>query len=229
MPRAQLHSCASPGAADGSHDIALNQCLKSIRIRGARASEAPRSRRIRLMELDVSAPAVSSRARSIRTQKVRKALRCRVVVDDCAGGIRQPDVELVVNTRFSRVSGAHGKVDVRERRVVRPGRATDLPGTDGLACLRVRTVAAIIPKKVPRNAGPVNVQAGAVIDVFEVAPGRRTVLASARDAEVRLGAVVYDPSATSQEIAGWQRSPRLYWRCCRSPNHQYCASHDECR
>src|SRR6266567_4845417 len=109
------------------------------------------------MKLDISASAVSSRARSIRTQKVRKALRCRVVVDDCAGGIRQPDVELVVNTRFSRVSGANGKVDVTE--LVRPGRATDLPSTDGLARarLRVRTVAAIIPKKVPRNAGPVNV------------------------------------------------------------------------
>src|SRR6266566_5844500 len=126
------------------------------------------------MKLDISASAVSSRARSIRTQKVRKALRCRVVVDDCAGGIRQPDVELVVNTRFSRVSGANGKVDVRERRVVRPGRATDLPGTDGLACLRVRTVAAIIPKKVPRDAGPVNVQTGAMIDVFDLTQGAPT-------------------------------------------------------
>src|SRR5260370_42337044 len=146
MPRAQLHSCASPGAADGSHDIALNQCLKSIRIGGARASEAPRGRRIGLMKLDVSASAVSSRARSIRTQKVRKALRCRVVVDDCAGGIRQPDVELVVNTRFSRVSGAHGKINVRERRVVGPGGATDFPGTGRLTGLRIRT-GAILPKK----------------------------------------------------------------------------------
>src|SRR5260370_32134177 len=112
MPRAQLHSCASPGAADGSHDIALNQCLKSIRIRGARASEAPRSRRIRLMELDVSAPAVSRRAWGIRTQIVRKAPpRClvgHVVVDDSAGGIPRPDVELVVNTRLPSILGATG-------------------------------------------------------------------------------------------------------------------------
>src|SRR5260370_29991093 len=133
MPRAQLHSCASPGAADGSHDIALNQCLKSIRIRGARGSEAPRSPRIRLMELDVSAPAVSRRAWGIRTQIVRKAPpRClvgRVVVDDCAGGIRQPDVELVVNTGFPSILGANGKINVRERRVVGPGGATDFSGT----------------------------------------------------------------------------------------------------
>src|SRR5260370_31743341 len=152
------------------------------------------------MKLDVSASAVSSRARSIRTQKVRKALRCRVVVDDCAGGIRQPDVELVVNTRFSRVSGAHGKINVRERRVVGPGGATDFPGTGRLTGLRIRT-GAIIPKKGPRNAGPVNVQAGAVIDVFEVAPGRRTVLASARDAERRLVTVVNEPSSAGQEVA----------------------------
>jgi len=108
------------------------------------------------MQLDVSAPAVSGRgARSIRTQIVESALGGRVV-DNGAVGIGQADVELVVNTRFSRVPGANGKVYVTE--LVRPGRAADLPRTGGLMRLRVRTVAAIIPKEVPRNAGPMNVR-----------------------------------------------------------------------
>src|SRR5260370_25326530 len=112
MGGAELHWWGSPGGGDGSHDIALNQCLKSIRIRGARASEAPRSRRIRLMELDVSAPAVSRRAWGIRTQIVRKAPpRClvgRVVLDDCARGIRLPHVALRVNTAVPRTLCASG-------------------------------------------------------------------------------------------------------------------------
>ena len=66
-----------------------------------------------------------------------------------------------------------------------------------------------------------------MVDVLQVAPGWRTVLASAPDAEVRLGTVVYDdPSAASQEVAGLRRRPSLYWRCCRGPNHEHRASHD---
>src|SRR6266850_8124872 len=179
------------------------------------------------MQLDVSAPAVSRHgARSIRSQVVEGALRGRVV-DDRAGGIRQDDVELVINTWFSRIPGANGKVDVTE--LVGPGRATDLPGAGGLAGLGVRAVAAIIPKKVPRNAGPVNVEAGAVIDVLQVAPGRRTVLAAASNAEVGLGTVVHDPSAAGQKVARGQRVPGLCaWRG-GSPDHQHHARHDECR
>jgi len=162
------------------------------------------------MQLDVSAPAVSRGARSIRTQIVEGAFRGRVV-DDRAGGIRQDDVELVVNTWFSRIPGANGEVDVTE--LVRPGRATDLPGTGGLLGLGVRAVAAIIPKKVSRNAGPVNIQAGAVIDVLQVAPGRRTVFAPASNAEVGLGTVVHDPSAAGQKVTRGQRIPGLcVWR-----------------
>ncbi len=162
------------------------------------------------MQLDVSAPAVSRGARSIRTQIVEGTFRGRVV-DDRAGGIRQDEVELVVNTWFSRIPGANGKVDVTE--LVGPGRATDLPGAGGLVGLGVRAVATIIPKKVPRNAGPVNVQAGAVIDVLQVAPGRRTVLAAASNAEVGLGTVVHDPSAAGQKVARGQRIPGLcVWR-----------------
>src|SRR6266576_5427314 len=109
------------------------------------------------MQLDVSAPATSGRGtRSVRTQIVEGALRGCVVVDDGAGGIGQADVELVVGTWFARIPGANGKVDVTE--LVGPGRATDLSRTGGLVGLRVRAVAAIIPKEVSRNAGPVNVQ-----------------------------------------------------------------------
>src|SRR6266403_817426 len=178
------------------------------------------------MQLDVSAPAVSRGARSIRTQIVEGAFRGRVV-DDRAGGIRQDDVELVVNTWFSRIPGANGEVDVTE--LVRPGRATDLPGTGGLVGLGVRAVAAIIPKVVARNAGPVNVQACAVIDVLQVAPGWRTVLSPASDAEVGLGTVVHDPSAAGQKVARGQRVPGLcVWRG-GGPDHQHHARHDECR
>src|SRR6266704_1422516 len=118
------------------------------------------------MKLDISASAVSSRARSIRTQKVRKALRCRVVVDDCAGGIRQPDVELVVNTRFSRVSGANGKVDVTE--LVRPGSATDLPSTDGLT--RRRASPSVLGRSVAKLTSP-NWFVLAVPQIFRVPMG----------------------------------------------------------
>jgi len=162
------------------------------------------------MQLDVSAPAVTRGARSIRTQIVEGALRGRVV-DDGAGGIRQDEVELVVHTWFSPIPGANGKVDVTK--LVGSGRATDLPGTGGLLGLGVRAVTAIIPKKVPGNTGPVNVEARAVIDVLQVAPGRRTVLAAASDAEVGLGTVVHDPSAAGQKVARGQRVPGLgVWR-----------------
>jgi len=175
------------------------------------------------MELDVSAPTVSRRAWSIRTQIVRKALRDGRV-DDSAGRIRQLDVELVVDPGFSCVFGANGKVNVTE--LVRPGRATDLPGTGGLMGLRVRA-GAIIDELIFRDTGPVNVQACAMVDVLQVAPGWRTVLASAPDAEVRLGTVVYDPSAAGQKVTR-RRRPSLYARRGRSPNHQHRASHDEC-
>ena len=177
------------------------------------------------MELDVSAPAASRRgAWSIRTQIVPSALRGRAVVDDCAGRIRQTDVELVVDSGFSCVFGANGKVNVTE--LVRPGRATDLPGTGGLMGLRVRA-GAIIDELIFRDTGPVNVQACAMVDVLQVAPGWRTLLASAPDAEVRLGTVVYDPSAAGQKVTR-RRRPSLYARRGRSPNHQHRASHDEC-
>jgi hypothetical protein len=54
---------------------------------------------------------------------------------------------------------------------------------------------------VGRNAGPVNVQASAVIDVFEMAPSGRAVLAAAADAESGLVAVIEDETAAGQKVA----------------------------
>src|SRR6266446_5949238 len=107
------------------------------------------------MELNVSAPAVSRRsACRVRTQVVPSALIGRAVPDHCAGRICQPDVELVVDTWFSRVFGANGKVDITE--LVRPGSAADFAGTGRLARLRIRT-GAIIDELIFRDAGPVNI------------------------------------------------------------------------
>jgi len=152
------------------------------------------------MELDVSAPAASRRgARSIRTQIVPSALRGRAVVDDRAGRIRQTDVELVVDPGSPASLARNGKVNVTE--LVRPGRATDLPGTGGLMGLRVRA-GAIIDELIFRDTDPMNVQACAMVDVLQVAPGCEPCLASAPDAEVRLGTVMYDPSAAGQKSHG---------------------------
>ena len=54
---------------------------------------------------------------------------------------------------------------------------------------------------VGRDARPVDVQAAAVVDVLQVSPGRRAVLAAAGDAEIRLGPVIDDESAAGQEVA----------------------------
>ena len=79
----------------------------------------------------------------------KTAPRCpvgRVVVGDCAGGIRQTDVELVVDPWFARVFGPNGKVDVTVQ--VCPGRSADAPRPSRLARLRVRA-GAIVEEVVP--------------------------------------------------------------------------------
>lgn len=78
------------------------------------------------MELDVSAPALAWCAWSPRAQVVRKALEGRVI--NGYTGFLQPDVELVIDTRFARVSGLKDKVDVTKQ--VRPGCAANLAGAD---------------------------------------------------------------------------------------------------
>ena len=176
------------------------------------------------MELDVAAPAGARRTWSIGTQVVGKALRGRVV-DRGVRGICQADIELVVNSRFARVFGLNGKIDVTE--LVRPGRATDDPGARGLARLGVRA-GSPVNEEVPRNAGPVNVQACAMVDVLQVTPSWRTVLASSSNAEVRLCTVVYNPAATGEKVARWCR-PGFDARRGHGPDREKRASHDQCQ
>src|SRR6266511_1935594 len=131
---------------------------------GTRTSEEPRSRGVRLVQLDVAAPAVARRARSRRSQEVREALRSRVVHDH-AELVPYPNIELVVDTGLA----------------VGVGTCTLL--------------------EVSRNAGRVNVHTEPVVDVLQVPPVRRAVLAAAADAEVRLVAVEEDETAARHEVA----------------------------
>src|SRR5258708_33123501 len=97
---------------------------------GTRTSEGPRSRRVRLVQLDVAPSTVARRARSRRSQEVELALRGRVI-DDRAGLVPYPNIELVVDTGLALVAGANNKVDVIVRGgPVRPLGAANLTGTD---------------------------------------------------------------------------------------------------
>src|SRR5581483_2544176 len=95
----------------------------------------------------------------------------------------------------ARVSGPNDEIDVTEQ--VGPGRAANEPGASGLA---VGAGTGVL-LEVPRDAGPVDVQSGAMVDVLQMPPGRRAVLAAAADAEVRLGAEVEDKAAAGHEVA----------------------------
>src|SRR6266702_3497358 len=127
---------------------------------GTRTSEGPRGRRVRLVELDVAPSTVARRARSRRAQEVGKALRGRVIDDHVGSGLPQPDVELIVDTWFTRVSGLHDEVDVTEQ--VRSGRTTNATSTDRPAFV----VGARVPLLLRRDAGPVNGQAVTVVAVL---------------------------------------------------------------
>src|SRR5439155_21160319 len=126
-----------------------------------------------------------------------------------------PDIELVIDAWFARVSGPNDKVDVTE--LVRPGRATNETGVGVTSDVQ----------HVRRDAGPVDVQACAVVCVLQMPPGRRTVLTAARDAEVRVGTIVDDEAATGQEVA-----LRLFRRLLRPSagliggEERYCAYHE---
>src|SRR6266705_2621545 len=164
---------------------------------GTRTSEGPRGRGVRLVELDIATTVGTRGARSRRAQEVEPAaaLRGRVIEDHVGSGLPQPDVELVIDTGFPRVSGPHDEVDVTEQ--VRRGRTTNETCTDRPAL--GGGARAIL--QVCRDAGPVDVQARAVVDVLQMPPGRRTVLAAPADAEVRLVAVEEDEAAAGQEVA----------------------------
>ena len=139
-----------------------------------------------------------------------KALVGRVI--DGNAELLEPDVERVINTWFSPVSGVNGKVDITVQ--VRPSRATNPTGTGPLRVFVRRGLR--VDLHVRRDAGPVHVQALPVSDgpavtvvvVFQMAPvivlmtrQPGIVLASAPDAEVRLGSVVHDPPAAGHEVA----------------------------
>src|SRR5689334_17857278 len=154
---------------------------------GAGTPEGSGGRRVGFVELDVSAAGARAAQGVIRVEFGR--------VDSYAG-LRQPDDELVIAARFAVVPGGDDPVDVTEQ--IRPGRSTDEPGTGRLTVgARAR-----VDLHVRRDAGPVNVQVHAVVDVLQMPPGRRAVLASAPDAEVGLGARIPDDETTArQEVA----------------------------
>src|SRR5207245_4938587 len=125
-----------------------------------------------------------------------KALVGRVI--DGNAKLLDPDVQRVITTWSSPVSGVNGKVDITVQ--VRPGRATNPAGTGPLRVFVRRGLR--VDLHVRRDAGPVHVQACAVVDVLQMAPvivlmtrQPGIVLASAPDAEVRLESVVHDPPA----------------------------------
>src|SRR5436190_18847053 len=154
---------------------------------GARTPEGSGGRGVGLVELDVSA----SRARA--AQGVSRTDFGRT--DDDAG-LRQPDDELIIAARFASVSGFHDPIDVTEK--VRPRRAANETGTDRPALV----VGTRVHLHVGRDAGPMDVQPDAVVDVLQMPPGRRAVLAAASDAEVCIGAgIADDEAAAGQEVA----------------------------
>jgi hypothetical protein len=87
------------------------------------------------MELDVATPAAAWRAWGRRAQIVGRALGGRVINGEARRWVRQPNVELVVDSWFACVFGADGKVDVTVQ--VCTSRSTYVPGTGRLAGLGV--------------------------------------------------------------------------------------------
>src|SRR5947208_1602635 len=154
---------------------------------GAGTPEGSGRRGVGFVELDVSASRARTAQCVIRIEFGR--------IDDDAG-LRQPDDELIVVARLASVSGYDDPIDVAE--LVRPRRAANLAGP-GRAALGV---GARVDLQGRRDAGPVDVQSHPVVDVLEVPPGRRAVLASAPDTEVCLRAAVADDEpAAGQEVA----------------------------
>src|SRR5260370_15881158 len=104
------------------------------------------------------------------------------LIDDCSRcRVRQPNVKLVVNTWFAEVFGPNGKVDVAK--LVRPGCSTDAASARWLLCLGVNSCS-LVNEEIPRNVGSMNVQACAMVEVFQMAPSTRYEFASAAYAQV---------------------------------------------
>src|SRR5258706_593089 len=196
--------------ADGQAPLTLHEQGR------ARTSEGSRGRGVGLVELDVSAPGARAAQCVIQIEFGR--------IDDDAE-LRQPDDELIVDARFACVPGCDDPIDVTEQ--VRPRGAADEAGPSRPAV----GVGTRVDLHVRRDAGPVNVQAHAVVDVLQMPPCWRAVLAPAPDAEVRLGAgIADDEAAAGQEIAlpGSRRAARERERKRRdakritSPNSRHC-------
>src|SRR5688572_3445880 len=106
-------------------------------------------------------------------------------INDCAV-YTHPDYELILASRFTEVRGLEVEVHLRIQRVIGLGSAAYLTGTSGLPRLRIR--AAVIDKEVSGDVGCMQVERRrncarrrriSMVDIVQVSPGRRTVLASA--------------------------------------------------
>lgn len=150
------------------------------------------------MKLDVASAPVACCARRVRAQEVREAFRCGVIDDD--GGIRlasHANVELVVDTGLPEISGLKREIHITE--LVRSRVSANNPRANGLA-VGVCAVRAVIHKLVSRDRGPMRIEARPVVVVLQVAPRRRTMLASAGHSKVRLGAVVKSRETAQSDI-----------------------------
>src|SRR5438876_9413066 len=193
---------------------------------GAITPELSHGRWVGVVELDVAATGPRAAQRVIRIEFGR--------IEDVDGddaGCRQPDDGLIVDARFACVSGEHDPIDVTV--LVRPGCAANAAGTDRLAA----GVGTRVHLQVRRDAGPVNVQARAMVDVLQMPPGRRAVLASAPDAEVCLGAAIADDEAAAgQEVAlpsargaaGQHQRERRDSKRIMCPNSTHCYLRSHC-
>ena len=116
------------------------------------------------MTLNVASSAVPGRTGSVRAQKVREAFGCCVIHNNA--GIRlafHADVELVVDTGLTRISGRQREIHVTK--LVRSRVSANDPRPDGLS-VRIRAVAAIVDKCISRDSGPMSVQARPVVVIF---------------------------------------------------------------
>src|SRR3989442_794617 len=151
-------------------------------------TERPRGRGVRLVELDVATPAAATSHRDVRIVGEGR-------IDD-GPELAQLYREHIISPRFARIYGPHDPVHITE--LIRPGPAANETRTGGLV---IHACGHGI-EKVRCDAGPLHLQPVATVGVLQMAPGRRTALASAGDAEVRLGATgADDVTAPGQKVA----------------------------
>lgn len=106
-----------------------------------------------------------------------EAFRCCVVDDAAIALASHADIELIVDSRLPSVDGT--KREIHVAKLVRFRVSANNPRADGLA-MGVRAVAAVIDELVRRDSCPTRVQARPVVVIFQMSPGRRTLLALLR-------------------------------------------------